>query len=180
LFRIPKILAVLRVGLFLLAGSLLLSACGFEPLHAEQNGVSTNLSSVRINIITDRSGQILHNHLRDLVHPQGLPSQYTYDFTTELTFRQRTTGFATGLSSSIDQVATYATIVAIAEYKLTNRADRSVVFSGTAEALASYNRFLTPQTNRYSQQDAEERALKVLSEDMFNDLSNFFATTKIN
>ena len=162
-----------RTGLFLipLMGLVFLSACGFEPLHGSGNTVDSSLASTRIEVIPDRNGQILHNQLRDKLNPKGLAPNPLYSLTVDLSVTTRTTGFTS------EQDATYATIIASAQYKLTRRSDSQEVYSGTSEAVTSYNQFVTPYTNRYSENDATERALVSLSQDLYTSLSTFFSTT---
>lgn len=64
---------------FVAAGVLLVAGCGFQPLHTYEGrnggGVEAALSAVRIDVIEDRSGQILRNFLIDRLSPQG-PARY--------------------------------------------------------------------------------------------------------
>jgi LPS-assembly lipoprotein len=170
-----SLLRVLRckIGLVLtlLIGLALTSGCGFQPLHGTATSVDSSLGSTRVSIIAERNGQILHNHLRDRLNPDGLAPNPLYGLSVGLKIVTRTTGFTS------DQSATYATIVASADYVLTRHTDSLEVYKGTAEAVTSYNKFVTPYTNRYSEKDATERALASLGDDIYNSLSAYFATT---
>ncbi len=168
LFRgsVQKVALILVLGL----GVGTLSSCGFEPLHGSANSVDNSLGSTRIQIISERNGQMLHNHLRDKLNPEGLAPNPLYGLTVALKTKTRTTGFTS------EQSATYATIIATAEYSLFKQSDKEEVYSGTAEAVTSYNKFVMPYTNRYTERDATERALAALSEDIYNGLSTYFAT----
>lgn len=156
--------------LSLIFAFLWMSACGFQPLHQKSSSVDDNLASTRVEIIANRDGQILHNHLRDKINPKGIAPNPLYSLKVELSLKTRTTGFTS------TQQATYATIVATADYELTNLADQESLYQGTAESVTSYNKFVTPYTDRYSERDARERALADLSEEIQNALSAFFAT----
>lgn len=160
-----------RLVLIVALGLGFLSGCGFEPLHGTGNSVDSSLGSTRIAIIPNRNGQILHNHLRDQLNPDGLAPNPLYGLAIDLKIKTRTTGFTS------EQDATYATIIATAEYQLARQSDKKVLYKGTAEAVTSYNKFSTPYTNRYSERDATDRALKSLSEDIYNGLSAYFATS---
>ena len=50
------------------------AGCGFEPLHARKTGAAPSLlAKIRIEPITDRIGQQLHNLLLDRLNPKGRP-----------------------------------------------------------------------------------------------------------
>ncbi|HPO71060.1 MAG TPA: hypothetical protein PKV53_12255, partial [Anaerohalosphaeraceae bacterium] len=62
----PGVLYGVCLALTALAGG-----CGFEPLHAPRgaSSVPTELATVQIANIADRSGQYLRNYLRDEINP---------------------------------------------------------------------------------------------------------------
>lgn len=71
----------LAVSLPLIAGG-----CGFHPMYGESNTAltgkaadgSNKLALVRIEAIADRTGQDLHNRLRDRMNPNGQPDTPGY------------------------------------------------------------------------------------------------------
>ena len=86
---------VSKIGLVLalLIGYGLTSGCGFQPLHDSATSVDSSLGSTRVSIIAERNGQILHNHLRDKLNPEGLAPNPLYGLTVGLNIVTRTTGF---------------------------------------------------------------------------------------
>ncbi len=67
------------------------AACGFEPLYGRKDNGSVvdDLAAVRIELIADRSGQILRNYLLDDLNPRGTPAQATYILSVRI-FEPRT------------------------------------------------------------------------------------------
>ena len=71
--RFRALVAVLLLGLTL-------AACGFRPLHSRNEetkyATSDDLAAVLVYPLPDRSGQQMHNLLRDRLNPLGQPSNY--------------------------------------------------------------------------------------------------------
>ncbi len=60
---------------------LLLSSCGFRPLYSVQGSQAANLSAVYVNIIPNRSGQLLRQALQSRLEgsASGVAKRYTLD-----------------------------------------------------------------------------------------------------
>ena len=72
-----------------------LGGCGFRPLYGNASTASTasgtrvdqQMAGVRIEAISNREGQQLHNALRDRFNPLGQPASATYWLNVGLTIR---------------------------------------------------------------------------------------------
>ena len=72
-----------------------LAGCGFRPLYGNASTASTasgtrvdqQMAGVRIEAISNREGQQLHNALRDRFNPLGQPASATYWLNVSLNIR---------------------------------------------------------------------------------------------
>ena len=157
-------------GLLLLGG---LSACGFEPLYGhsgEEDGgpVNENLSQVLVLPIPHRTGQQMHNFLRDRLNPAGQPSQPDYTLSVILTER------VTELGIQEDATATRAQLTMVADYTLRKFNDQEVLFLGKARSSNSYDILGDPYATQVAEFDAREQSLKTISEEMQVRLATYF------
>lgn len=147
-----------------------LGACGFQPLYGQQGvtggSIPDELASIRIVPIADRTGQLLYNHLRDRLNPQGKPAdpRYILDITLreereELAFR----GDETATRSNLRLTANYVLRSAMPEGE--GGAD-DIVTSGSARITASYDLLDSQYATIISIEDARARATRVLSDDI--------------
>lgn len=69
---------MLWLNSILVSVAIFVSSCGFQPLYSPQTQASEKLSLIKIETISDRRGQILRNHLLDILTPYGEPSHPEY------------------------------------------------------------------------------------------------------
>ena len=87
----------------ILAGILLVSSCGFQPLYVQRDNSSSwyfsdkfdtsiveELAKIKVVAIKDRFGQQMRNHLLDLLTPKGVPSNPQYRLVVEVVGRMLT------------------------------------------------------------------------------------------
>src|SRR5690625_2372051 len=81
----------LVVTLTAAGGALAVSGCVVRPLYGTAGDLTTGaedgaagLAGISIRPIPNRSGQMLHNQLRDLLNPRGQPSDAVYDLEVAL------------------------------------------------------------------------------------------------
>ena len=156
---------------FVLAG---LTGCGFQPLHAKaDNGssVTTDLSSVRIEPLRDRVGQQMHNFLRDRLNPQGQPVSPNYRLLVQLTEIVSETGVRR------DETATRANLRISADFSLFNFGGGEALFAGRSSSTTSYDILENPFATTVSEEDARERALREVADDIQTRLSIYFTTS---
>jgi len=152
-----------------------LGACGFEPLYGKQApqdntiSVSSSLAAVRIEPLRDRVGQQMHNLLRDRLNPQGQPATPGYSLRVELEESVVEVGVR------IDETATRANLRMIAKFMLVSVADGSELTSGSSRATTSFDILDAPFATTVSEEDARERALRELANDIQRRLAVYFA-----
>ena len=150
---------------FLLSGSVLaVAGCGFRPLYgtgsAAANGqVSDELAAVEIPVVGDRNGQILRNNLIRLFNPGGRPSLPRYRLAVGL----RVSEVKLGIQR--DDTATRANLVASARYTLTDTAGEELT-SGSSRAIASFNILDDEFATLSGSEDARDRALAEIAQDI--------------
>ena len=164
----PKVL----LGVLALVSGLALSGCGFRPLYGETaEGASSfdSLETVQIAALPDRTGQQLHNLLRDRINPRGQPNRPEY------VLRIRLSEKTEALAIDEDETATRANLRLSATFTLTRLEGNEVVFKGRSNSIISYNIVDSQFATFVSERDARERALRELSEDIRLRLATYFA-----
>ena len=161
-----------RLGILALVCGLALSGCGFRPLYGEDEaGSSTfdSLETIQIAALSDRTGQQLHNLLRDRINPRGQPRSPEYVLRISLS---ETTE---NLAIAQDETATRANLRLSANFTLTELESNEVVMRGNSRSANSYNIVDSQYATFVSQNDARDRALRELSEDIRLRLATHFA-----
>lgn len=150
-----------------------LAACEFRPLYGQHgpNGVSTydELGAVQIVPLTDRTGQQLHNFLRDRFNPLGQPRSPRYFL--EVTLRESTRE----LALLEDESATRADLKLSATFVLRRSGSQDELFSGTSRSTNSYNILNTQFATQVSEQDARERGLREVAEEIRAQIALFLS-----
>lgn len=142
---------------------LVLAACGFQPLYGErEHGGETlaALADVLIAPIPDRLGQVVRNHLLDILTPRGTRVQARYRLTVTLRKAKE------GLAFEQDESVTRFDVTIAADYALAEIASGDTVAKGTARAIASYNVVRSDFANIAAERDAELRLARELSDEI--------------
>jgi LPS-assembly lipoprotein len=145
------------------------AACGFEPLYGRKDNGSVvdDLAAVRIELIPDRSGQILRNYLLDNLNPRGTPAQAAYILSVRI-FEPRT---EVGLQRD-DTVTRYAYGVS-AQYSL--RDSRGVaITSGSTASGTSFEISDSDFATLSNQASARDRLMQQISADIREQLALYF------
>ena len=157
----------------LCAAALLLSACGFQPLYGSPGdgrpGPAEELAAIRIAPLPDRTGQQMHNLLRDRLNPNGQPRDAAYLLVIALSEAKQELGIRK------DETATRANLILSADFSLREAASQKVLFSGVASSTNSYNILTNHFATLFAEKDARERALRELSEDIRTRLAVYFS-----
>jgi LPS-assembly lipoprotein len=151
-----------------------LTGCGFRPLHAQADdgaSVTTDLSSVRIEPLRDRVGQQMHNFLRDRLNPRGQPVSPSYSLRVELTEIVSETGVRR------DETATRANLRVNALFSLFDLGGGEALFAGRSSSTTSYDILENPFATTVSEEDARERALREVADDIQTRLSIYFTSS---
>ena len=150
---------MLRIGIVAVA-ALALSSCGFRPLYAEATGdVAQQLSEIAVAEIPspEASGFLVQKELtRRLSAPADIGSA-TWDL--EVKVEESKSPFAIQIDASV----TRFDYELIGVYKLTNRIT-GVVHESTARAAASYNVLNSQFATLAAEQEAREKAARLLAE----------------
>lgn len=150
----------------------LLSGCGFSPIYAsgdeDSRTVKQSLSNIAIANIPDRHGQILRNHLIDRMYFDGRPSYP--DSTLEISLRssQKDLGVQKDASTFRRQLDLWA------DYTLRARNGKQLL-KGTAHSAVGYSKLDAQFGTVAAEQNAMDRALKEVGEQIVNRLALYYA-----
>ena len=151
-----------------------LTACGFHPLYATEGTdlaapVAAQLAGVRILALDGRVGQALRNDLLDRITPLGEPAAPDYTLFVDLKESKE------GLAIQRDATVTRFNLTLTANYALLHPVTRVARTSGTVRATASYNVVQSEFANVIAERDAEDRAARVLADELRTRLAVEFA-----
>jgi LPS-assembly lipoprotein len=156
----------------LFAGTLLAGpGCGFEPLYGggERNPTVAELNRVEIGRISDRVGQELRNNLIDRMStdPTGAPALYY--LSAEISQSR------SALAIQFDDSITRYNLAMIANIVLSDLATGQVIYQNDVRATGSYNVVGSDYATLVSEQDAEKRAAREISDEIVTLISVFFS-----
>ena len=157
---------------FLVITSCALSACGFQPLNAEKTLVDQRNATILILPISDRPGQVLHNHLRDSLNPKGMPERPDYKLVVDL---GQKSGSVAGRTSS---ESTREFVEVTAKYQLLDaRNDRSI-YANSSVSRVHYAGYTLSYDSGPAKDAALNNALRLLSGEITRALSFRLARIK--
>lgn len=161
-------------GFLLFAALVVLGACGFHPLYgkADSKNAPKELASVEIKPIPDRIGQILHNHLLDLMNSRGRPSKPAYALTVNLS--EGTEHLAVRKSAFV----TRANLRVSANFTLTERSNGKALYSGKTLVVSGYDILSSDFATMAAEKDARERAVTEIGYAIRLKLAVFFSQRK--
>lgn len=149
-----------------------LAACGFQPLYGrkgtQNSSAAAEMAAVRVDPLRDRVGQQLHNFLRDRLNPDGQPVSPSYRLTVALV---ETT---TELGVQRDETASRANLRLDADFALLDSAGEQQLFRGRSSSTTSYDILRNPFATTVSEEDARERALREVADDIQTRLALYF------
>ena len=153
------------------AGVLLLTACGFQPLYGtgRDADASAQLAEVKIERIAERRGQILRNELLDRMNPRGEPARPSYRLAID------TAESLQGLGIREDDTATLARLTLTANFSLFDAATQESLLSGSATSINSYNISTSEFATDSAEADARRRGARDLAEDITARVAIFLA-----
>lgn len=149
-----------------------LVGCGFQPLYGSKGagdpGAAAELAAVRIDPLTERVGQQLHNFLRDRLNPYGQPVSPSYRLKVALVETR------TELGVQRDETASRANLRLDADFALLDAAGEQQLFQGRSSSTTSYDVLRNPFATTVSEEDARERALREVADDIHTRLALYF------
>ncbi|MFT5488280.1 MAG: LPS-assembly lipoprotein [Alphaproteobacteria bacterium] len=149
---VRRLLAIGAIG-----AVLAISGCGFEPIHGQRSGASsTALASIDIQLIADRSGQMLRNELLQQMQPRGaLRARYSLSV--------KIAESLASLGIRKDEVATRANLTLAASFTITELGGEKRKFSGSARSVNSYNVLTSDFATLSAREDARRRGVNQLA-----------------
>ncbi len=154
--------------------ALSLTGCGFQPLYGSKSnggsGADAALNDVAIANIPDREGQMLRNRLIDRMYHDGRPENPHYRL--EITLQES----ETALGIRRDATASRTRVDLTAHYVLRQISDNKALIDTTAKTSVSFNQLDAQYATLTSREDAKERALNEVGEQIVNRLALYFGT----
>ncbi|MBM3517739.1 MAG: hypothetical protein FJX56_07635 [Alphaproteobacteria bacterium] len=139
------------------------TGCGFRPLYGEHGAAESariRLEAVEIAPIPDRVGQVVRNHLRDLLTPRGRTAAPMFRLDVAL---EKTTE---GLAFARDDTVTRFSLTLAAHYDLVELASGRPLVSGRTRSIAAYNVVESDYATIAAARDAEARVARAVSEEI--------------
>lgn len=167
----PKVFRRLGLLAALALGPLALGGCGFTPVYGSRGAATApvqQLAQVQIDPIPERTGQVLRNKLIDRFYESGRPGNADYRLVVNLSAAEE------GLGIRRDATATRARLTVQANYELIEAKTGKVAYRTFSRAVVSYNLLEAQYATLVAQQDAYERALTELADDVRTRLALFF------
>ena len=148
----------------------LLAACGFQPLYGggKRGPAATELASIRIEPIADRSGQMLRNHLLDRLNPYGAPARPAYILRVAMSDSQ------SGVAVRRSEFPTRTTLRVEASYTLTRADTGAALFSANSAIEGGYNILDSEFATLAAEHNVRERVIREVAFDMEARLAAFF------
>lgn len=159
---------------FLLAGLLLLTACGFSPIYGAKGNksapVANALSQIAIENIPDENGQKLRNRLIDRMYFHGRPKTPSAKLIISLSEREVSLGIKKDATASLSELTLSA------DYRLVDKDDQPLL-SSSARSIVLYSQLDAQYGTLAAQRNAYDRALTELGEQIVNRLGVYYAET---
>jgi LPS-assembly lipoprotein len=160
-----------------LASALFLGACGFRPVygtHGLDSGspVAAELNTIAIENIPDRDGQILRNNLIDRLYGPNRPAKLAYALTVKVHFSEQDLGILANATATRSLLDMYA------DYTLTDKIAGKEILKGTAHSVAGFDRLDAMYGTVAARNDAHQRTLHEISEQIVARISVYFSERK--
>ncbi len=148
-----------------------LAACGFSPLYggSKNRAINQEFAHIKITLIANREGQIVHNFLLDRLNPSGRSADSRY------TLRVSVTRSTQEIGLKFTEEATRAKLILIARYFLTCDTDGKILAEGSVRSVNNYNISDSEFARVVSERDATERAAREVSDEIKTRLGLFFS-----
>ncbi|MDD3288955.1 MAG: LPS assembly lipoprotein LptE [Alphaproteobacteria bacterium] len=161
--------------LFCVISLLFLSSCGFHPIYGNlgnESPVDERMNQIAIANISNREGQVLRNQLIDRMYHHGRPSEPI----ARLEISLQSSDTSLGLQK--DATTTRQEHSLSADYRLKDMNDK-VLFSGSARSIVSYSKLSAQYGTLAAQQNASDRSVKDVGEQIINRLSLYLSETPV-
>jgi len=141
---------------------LVLAGCGFQPLYGTRGdrNIIADFSAIQVAPVRDRIGQLLHNELEQLLHPRGVAPDFHYRLTANLS---ESSG---SLAVKKSAFATRANLTVTASYSLTDARTGESPITASTSITVSYNIFQSKFETLTAEQNARQRAIRELAQEI--------------
>jgi LPS-assembly lipoprotein len=159
-----------------LAVCLLLAGCGFRPLYGTDSAshapaVAQQFAAIQIPPLADRIGQQMRNKLIDTLHPAGPDAAFKY----KLNVRLREADIDLGLQQN--STSTRGQVKITADYWLTDAGSGKTLLHETLRTSTGYNILVNQFGSVLSNDDARDRGLDEIAQEMVMHLALYFNKT---
>ena len=176
LFKIRSSISWQLKTVIICLGFLQGSACGFRPLYSGRGTadavsgqqLTQEMSSVFIDEIPDRIGQILRRTLLDRLTPKGEPEHPRYRLSVRLS-----DPIVAEQAVRRDNLATRYVMTFTAYYKLYSYPDNQVLLSDSIGGRTGYDVQLSPFATDVAEQAARKRIVQIMGDDIALRLAAF-------
>lgn len=157
--------------------SFALAACGLSPVHGKYANsganatVASNLSSIYIDNIPDRTGQRLKNLLMDRMYQQGRPGP-SAKYRLQVASVSET---IYGLGIAKDATATRSQIRLATSISLIDSGTGERLLTRNLKAISSFNTLASQYTTLITEEDARNQVIEDLARQITTQLELYFA-----
>ena len=163
------------LGGVMLASSLALGGCNVRPLYGTTLGAGgqtyEKLAAIQIDPAKDRVAQVLRNELIFMFQRGGAAAPTRY----RLRFILNQSKSAMAVEELADVPAAYV-VAMTASFQLIDTQTDQTLFTGNSFANASYDFSTQRFANLRAARDAEDRAAKVIADDIRTRVASYLAT----
>ena len=144
---------------------------------AGDQDIRNELHTVKIDVIADRSGQILRNYLIDTMTAKGTVKPAKYRLKVQMTETKRKTGFRR------DSTARHVELIITSNMKLVDVVADKVVLEDKIRQVTSYSFGSEAEQGSFSanvsEQTSRERALKILADNIKLRIASFMMKQRL-
>ena len=162
------------ISVFFLLASV--SGCGFRPLYSvnQKEKIISSFSKVHIKTMKNRTGQLLHNELERILHPKG-PS-----FPTTHTLSAKLSEKTVSLGIKKSALSTRQNLTIAASFTLKANDGSYGIEKSSNKITVSYNKYNSAFATIVTEQNARNRAITEIAQEIKHHLGVFFKTNKPN
>ncbi len=152
----------------LIALAAALGGCGFHPLYGGRTAgaYDPDLAAIKVASIPDRDGQILALALREKLNPRGADLPVRYTLRTNIAVTRGDLGIERNATSVRGQIEI------VAHYDLIGPGG-AILLHGRSHTISAFNIVQDGYATKVAEDDARERALNDVSDDIVMNLALF-------
>lgn len=147
---------------FLLGCASLTAACGFTPAYAPGGAATRLQNSITLDDPGDRADFVLVRRFEERLGPAA-PARYGLSYSVSM--------FESGIAVSSNNIITRYNILGSVTYALRDMTTEKVLTSGKVEHFTSYSAEDTTISAQAAKQDAEERLMLIMTDQIITRLT---------